>query len=73
MLIARFINEVQKRPLLWNTADENYKDKTKKNTAWREIAVSIISKFQEKNDSEQKVICKYFLFFIKYLIKINTI
>lgn len=24
------INEVQKKTLLWNTADENYKDKTKK-------------------------------------------
>jgi len=32
------INELQKRPLLRNTADENYKDNTKKNTAWREIA-----------------------------------
>lgn len=31
------INEVQKRPLLWNTADENYKDKIKKNTAWIEV------------------------------------
>lgn len=28
------INEVQtKKPLLWNNADENYKDKIKKNTA----------------------------------------
>jgi hypothetical protein len=66
------INEVQKRSLLWNTADENYKDKTKKNTAWSEIALSFINDFQEKNESEQKVICKYFLFF-DYVIKINTI
>jgi len=26
------INEVQKRPVLWDTADENYKDKTKQKT-----------------------------------------
>lgn len=57
------INEVQKRPLLWNSADVNYKDRTKKYTAWREIALRFKSDFQDKNESEQKVISKYFLFF----------
>lgn len=61
------INEVQKRPLLWNAADENYKDKSKKNTAWCEIASCFIIDFQEKNESEQRVICKYFFFFISSL------
>lgn len=64
------INEVQKRQLLCDTTDDNYKDKTKKNTAWSEIALSFISNFQEKNESEQKVICKYFLYFDDK-IKIN--
>jgi len=49
------INEMQKRPLLWNTADENYKDKIKHK--YGEIALSLITNFQEENESEQKVIC----------------
>lgn len=48
------INEVLKRPLMWNTACENYKEKTKKKTAWSEITISFISDFQDKNVSEQK-------------------
>ncbi|VVC44867.1 BESS motif,MADF domain [Cinara cedri] len=50
------IKEVQKRPSLWNSTDKNYKDKTKKNKAWCEIALSFIIDFQEKNESEQKII-----------------
>jgi hypothetical protein len=37
------INEVQKRPLLWDTSNEDYKDKNKKKSARFEIALSLLS------------------------------
>jgi len=64
------INDVQKRPLLWDTSNEDYKDKNKKNSAWFEIALSLLSNFNEENEAQQKLICKYFvhiLFPVGYL------
>lgn len=37
------ISEVQKYEVLWNTADEDYKDKFKKNGAWMKVASSLIN------------------------------
>lgn len=58
------ISEVQKYEVLWNTADEDYKDKLKKNGAWINVASSLINSFIDENEAQQKIICK--CFFIIY-------
>lgn len=35
------IQEVQKRPLLWNKNEEEYMNVTKKTLAWRDIAAAL--------------------------------
>lgn len=57
------VNEVQKRPLLRNTSNEDNTDKNKKKLAWIEIEiVSLLPNFNSENDAQQKIICKYFNF-----------
>nr|CAI5828261.1 unnamed protein product [Callosobruchus analis] len=43
------INEVQKRPVLWDTTNKN-----KKNTAWAEVCTVLLEDFEAKTDSEQR-------------------
>lgn len=65
------ISEVQKYEVLWNTADEGYKDKVKKNGAWIKVASSLINSFIDENEAQQKIICK--CFFIIYNVMIMYI
>lgn len=46
------ISEVEKRPTLWDTSNENYKDKTKKNSTWIEVASSLLSNFKNENGAQ---------------------
>ncbi|XP_012277721.1 uncharacterized protein LOC105698239 [Orussus abietinus] len=50
------ISEVQKRPSLWDTSHEDYKDKHKKNSAWVEVCACLIENFATKSTALQKVI-----------------
>lgn len=54
------ISEVQKYEVLWNTAHEDFKDKTKKNWAWINVASSLIDFFKDEVETQQKIICKFF-------------
>jgi len=65
------ISEVQKYEVLWNTADEDYKDKVKKNGAWIKVASSLINSFIDENEAQQKIISK--CFFIIYNVTIMYI
>ncbi|KAG5862911.1 hypothetical protein JTB14_018892 [Gonioctena quinquepunctata] len=56
MDIDLLIAEVQKRRVLWDTTDEEYKDRNTKNTAWTEVAEAVCSEdFKPKQEAEQKV------------------
>ncbi|KAK0070969.1 hypothetical protein PV326_001834, partial [Microctonus aethiopoides] len=50
------INEVQNRPSLWDTSDEDYKDTKKKNGLWASVCSSLFPNFNEKTEPQQKVI-----------------
>lgn len=68
MDIDLLIAEVQKRPVLWDTTDEEYKDRNRKNTAWIEVAEAVCSEdFKRKQEAEQKVFGKYLLFNVYYI------
>ncbi|KAG5887685.1 hypothetical protein JTB14_015588 [Gonioctena quinquepunctata] len=48
--------EVQKRRVLWDTTDEEYKDRNRKNTAWIEVAEAVCSEdFKTNQEAEQIV------------------
>lgn len=52
------ISEVEKRVVLWDSSSEDYKDKNKKNNAWKEVASSLFETFASKTDAEQKILGK---------------
>lgn len=56
--IELFIMEVAKRACLWNIASEEYKDRTKKDTAWQEICNVFYPSFPELPEKEKKSIGK---------------
>lgn len=56
------IDEVRQRPLLWDTADENYKDKTKKCAAWSAIASTLTTGYNDQNEAQRRIIRKHFPF-----------
>lgn len=41
---ALLIEEVRKYPILWNTSNPNYKNRTKKGNAWSAVLVSVNEK-----------------------------
>ena len=41
---ALLIGEVRKYPVLWNTSNPNYKNRTKKENAWIAVSVSVNDK-----------------------------
>lgn len=56
------ITEVEKRPELWDTSNENYRDKNKKNATWVEVAMSLIQQYGNENETQQKLICKNYFY-----------
>lgn len=55
-----FIGEIKLYPEIWNIAEENYHDRTKKRKAWIDICRKICEGFDEKDELEKNEICKYF-------------
>ena len=41
---ALLIEEVRKYPVLWNTSNPNYKNRTKKENAWIAVSISVNDK-----------------------------
>ncbi|KAF5287153.1 hypothetical protein FQA39_LY16031 [Lamprigera yunnana] len=50
------INEVAKRPVLWDNTLEDYKDKCVKNSAWYQLCSNLISDFHTNEKPKQKQI-----------------
>jgi hypothetical protein len=61
------IREVAKRPIIWDTSNEEYMDKHKKNAMWVEVCSSLMEDFETKDEAQKKLICKYY-FQCKYII-----
>ncbi|XP_063374287.1 uncharacterized protein LOC134661985, partial [Cydia amplana] len=47
------ISLVEERPVLWDKTIEEYKDKDKKNSAWKEVCRSIFPTFDEQTNKEK--------------------
>jgi hypothetical protein len=61
MDIEMLINEVYQRPILWDISTDDYKNKDKKTTAWRDVACAVFQDMNMKTEAEQKMIGKYTL------------
>lgn len=53
------IGEVQKRPILWDVSNEEYKNRIKKNEAWIQICEVLFEDFNIQVDAIQKIKSKY--------------
>jgi len=58
METEQLISEVEKRPVLWDTSDEDYKDRNKKNEAWLNVTSALYDYFSINTETEKKVIGK---------------
>lgn len=58
--IEILISEVGKRELIWNTSNEDHKDKNKKNAAWVEICSILLRNYDSESQTQQKLIGKYY-------------
>lgn len=55
MDIEQFIEEVGKRPALWDSSSRSlYKDRILKREGWREVCQIIYPKFEEVDEREQE-------------------
>ncbi|XP_075155178.1 uncharacterized protein LOC142228593 [Haematobia irritans] len=52
----QIISEVKKRPVIWDTTAECYKNKTMKMNAWLDVAASIKPNFKTMSKAEQKYV-----------------
>lgn len=59
MDIELLINAVQQHPVLWDTSDNDYKDKIKKSNAWVQVSKRLFEDFDKESEEQQKLICKY--------------
>lgn len=59
--IELFIGEVKNYKEIWNVADENYHDRTKKRSAWINICRVFFPSFDDKDEKERNDICKYII------------
>ncbi|XP_028136291.1 uncharacterized protein LOC114331031 [Diabrotica virgifera virgifera] len=53
-----FIGEIEKRPSLWDSSSDDYKNRQLKGNDWKEVCENIIDNFNEKDDLEQQAISK---------------
>ncbi|KAE9539871.1 hypothetical protein AGLY_005123 [Aphis glycines] len=56
METEQLISEVEKRPVLWDTSDIDYKDRNKKNEAWLQVTSALYENFSNNTQTEKKVI-----------------
>lgn len=69
-----FIDEIEKRPAIWDMTSSNYSDRNLKRRAWEELVLI----FCEGDDSEEKkkLLCEYiylFTFTISLYYKLNVV
>lgn len=50
------ISIIERKPIIWDTSIEEYKDKHKKNAAWVEVCSYLIQNFETKDEAQQKLI-----------------
>ncbi|XP_043668534.1 uncharacterized protein LOC122629305 [Vespula pensylvanica] len=50
------ISEVEKRGVIWDTSNEYYKDKNKKNAAWDEICSGLLKNYKSESQMQKKLI-----------------
>lgn len=68
--MEKLINEIQKRPAIWNMKTVEYSNKTKKRNAWEEI-INIFS--NESATNEEKKILGKFVINIKKKVNISNV
>ncbi|XP_013106728.1 uncharacterized protein LOC106086549 [Stomoxys calcitrans] len=52
----QIISEVKKRPVIWDSTEECYKNKNMKMDAWMDVAASIEPTFRNMTEAEQKLV-----------------
>lgn len=52
------IAEVKKRPVIWDSSEECYKNKAMKNDAWMAVASNVDTNFKTMSEAEQKTVSK---------------
>lgn len=71
------ISEVEKRPALWDTSDEDYKDKNKENLIWNEICSCLFENYDTIPEIQQKFAGRFndttVLYFFKMPRQLATI
>lgn len=60
------ISLIEKRPVVWDTSNEHYKNKFIKQDAWKDVCKSLFPNFEEKENNEKTKLGKYTNTFIKY-------
>lgn len=54
METEQLISEVEKRPVLWDTSDDDYKDRNKKNEAWLKVTSVLYENLSNNTETEKK-------------------
>lgn len=60
------ISLVEARPVLWDKSKDDYKEKTLKTEAWKEVCLSIIPSFDDKDKKEKPNSVSTYLFIYFY-------
>lgn len=63
-----FIDEVEKRPAIWDMTSSDYSDRNLKRRAWEELVLI----FCEGDDSEEKkkLLCEYIIYLFTFTISL---
>lgn len=56
METEQLISEVEKRPVLWDMSDTDYKDRNKKNEAWLNVTSALYEIFSNNTETEKKLL-----------------
>lgn len=56
METEQLISEIEKRPVLWDTSDIDYKDRNKKNEAWLKVTSAFMKIFQTTPKLKKKLL-----------------
>ncbi|KAL4714365.1 hypothetical protein ACJJTC_009717 [Scirpophaga incertulas] len=54
----------EERPVLWDTSNEDYKNKFIKQDAWKDVCKSLFPNFEEKENNEKTKLARIFLCFV---------
>lgn len=54
-----FIDEIKKRPSLWDSSSNEYKNRQLKRDGWKEICENVVPNFDKKDAKEHQEIGKH--------------